>query len=131
MPQDVRYHPVKIADGAISTLPSLCAALDISQAELMEALSLSIDDRYKKQEIEKKDGSPRFVYNPHFLIRKIQRRINKRIFSNPKIIAWPSHVFGSIPNDFIEDSPTANKDYINCVRQHCGAKSVLTVDIKC
>jgi RNA-directed DNA polymerase len=127
---DVRYDPIKESSGSISSIDSLCAALDITSRELSEALALSVEERYQRKETAKKDGSTRVVYNPHFLIRKIQRRINKRIFSNPTVISWPNHIFGSIPNDPEENSPASNKDYINCVRQHCGAKSVLTLDIK-
>ncbi|WP_211343476.1 reverse transcriptase family protein [Lampropedia puyangensis] len=98
--------------------------------EISEALSLTAADRYKERSVPKPNGSIRIVHNPHHLIRKIQRRINRRIFSNPDIILWPDHVFGSIPNEEFSDSPAAEKDYVNCARQHCRAKSVLSVDIK-
>ncbi|MGN6140389.1 MAG: reverse transcriptase family protein [Ralstonia sp.] len=125
-----RLHPVKEAAGSISTISSLCAALDITQAELHEALALPEEERYRKKEVPKKDGTVRVVHNPHYLVRKIQRRINKRIFSDSNVISWPDHVFGSIPNDDLSESAAADKDYVNCARQHCGAKSILTVDIR-
>jgi RNA-directed DNA polymerase len=115
---------------SISSAASLCNALDISLAELQSALALASDQRYTRKAIEKKDGTTRMVHNPHHLIRKIQRRINRRIFSDQSIIKWPDHIFGSIPNDTDKESPSAERDFVNCARQHCGAKSILTVDIK-
>jgi RNA-directed DNA polymerase len=46
------------------------------------------------------------------------------------MITWPNHVFGSIPNQDVNEPFIAERDYINCARQHCGAKSILTLDIK-
>lgn len=124
-----RLHPEKVATGSIASLAALCVALDISETELNAALALSIEERYQQRNIPKKDGSDRVVNNPHFAIRKIQRRINRRIFSNKDVIRWPDHIFGSVPNDD-SPSPAAIKDFVNCARQHCGAKTILSVDIK-
>jgi RNA-directed DNA polymerase len=125
-----QYDPVKRSKESISNLDSLCSALDITRKELTEALEMSGEDRYQKSLLDKKDGSKRTVYNPHFLIRKIQRRINKRIFSNPNVVAWPDHIFGSVPNQLSEDDMVVGKDYISCAYCHCESKSILTVDIK-
>jgi len=125
-----RLHPVKESSGSISNKTNLCFALDITVQELDDALSINPESRYSQSTILKKDGSDRVVNNPHYLIRKIQRRINKRIFSNQDVISWPDHIFGSIPNDELDDGPAAIKDYVNCCRQHCGARSVITIDIK-
>lgn len=126
----LKLHPVKVTTSSISSVAGLCSALSIDVNELSTARGLSAQERYRPSSVPKKDGSERIVHNPHHLIRKIQRRINKRIFSNQNIIAWPDHVFGSIPNDNLSISPAADKDYINCARQHCGAKSILSVDIR-
>lgn len=125
-----KLHPEKVTINSLSSVASLCAALNITIDELAAARALTAQERYRPGSVPKKDGSERIVHNPHHLIRKIQRRINKRIFANQNVIAWPDHVFGSIPNDDLSLSPAAEKDYINCARQHCGAKSVLSVDIK-
>lgn len=125
-----RLNPEKVSTGAIATVSALCSALDITSSEIDQALSLSAEERYQKHIVPKINGSERTVHNPHHLIRKIQRRINKRIFSNPDVIIWPDHVFGSIPNDDLSISPAAEKDYVNCARQHCESKSILSVDIK-
>jgi RNA-directed DNA polymerase len=125
-----KFNPEKISTGSIASLDNLCSALDIKRSELDTALSLSGADRYKQDSRPKKDGSLRIIYNPHYLIRKIQRRINKRIFSNPKAIRWPDHIFGSIPNQINDNGDHIPKDYISCARFHCGSKSILTIDIK-
>ena len=112
-------------------MASLCKALDLTSAELAQALAIPAEQRYERRELPKKDGSTRIVYNPHYLIRRIQRRLNSRIFSNGAVIKWPDHIFGSVPNDpFAPVSVQAIKDYVNCARQHCGAKSILSIDIK-
>lgn len=124
-----RLHPEKVSTQTIGNIRALCRALDVTPRELIAALSLPEEERYTNKPIEKKDGSIRHVHNPHYLIRKIQRRINRRIFANQNIIKWPDHVFGSIPNDD-DESPYAEKDFVNCARQHCESKSILSIDIK-
>lgn len=130
MPQERVFHPRRVSENSIGSLASLCGALDISSAELAEARALTASQRYEKRSVPKKDGSIRTVYKPHYLIRKIQRRINRRIFSNRSVIEWPDHLFGSIPNSDYLTSSVVEKDYVNCARQHCGAKSILTIDVK-
>jgi len=125
-----RINPIKVSTGAIASVHALCTALDITPDEIARALSLTAGERYQERNVPKPNGSSRTVHNPHHLIRKIQRRINRRIFANSDVIAWPDHVFGSIPNDDLSISPAADKDYVNCARQHCQAKSILSVDIK-
>lgn len=121
------YAPKKISSGAIATRSKLCAALDISIKELEDALNLPADDRYGPIRVPqlKKDGSVRAVLNPCSLIRKIQRRLNRRIFSEPSIIAWPDHIYGSVPS-----TSTRSTDYFACATKHCLAKSVASLDIQ-
>lgn len=70
------------------------------------------------------------MHIPHPLIKKIQRRINNRIFS--KIIIWPYYLFGSVPSeiDVLHDEELLKRDYISCAQQHCKAKSILKYDIE-
>ncbi len=125
-----KLNPIKIAKGSIASTSNLCTVLDIKLDELNAALKLSDAERYTVGTQPKKDGSTRQVHNPHYLIRKIQRRINRRIFSNPDVIAWPDHIFGSVPNQVDENGIEVPKDYISCARLHCGSKSILTMDIR-
>lgn len=52
-----------------------------------------------------------------------------RILANQKVVAWPSHIYGSIPNQYDEHQIETPKDYVACARVHCESKSVLTIDI--
>ncbi|WP_430415536.1 reverse transcriptase family protein [Marinobacter adhaerens] len=128
---DFYFH--KVSSSSISTIGNLCAALGISESDLKKALSLSPLDRYEEVQVNKSDGTLRTAYKPHFLIRRIQRRINKRIFApqkkEPNTIQWPNYIFGSIPNQIIDDEEI-QKDYISCARVHCRSKSLLKIDIK-
>lgn len=125
-----KFNPEKVSSESIASLENLCLVLDITRVDLDSALHLSGVDRYKEKSTPKKDGTLRMIYNPHYLIRKIQRRINKRIFSNPNVIRWPDHIFGSIPNQIGDNNDPILKDYISCARLHCCSKSILTIDIK-
>lgn len=124
--------------GPIKSIDKLCSALDITPDELTKALNLPQEDRYRVSTVPKANGSVRYIYNPHYLIRKIQRRINKRLF-NPKtsnqgigggVILWPSYIFGCVPNEYdIDNNSFISKDYISCAKVHCGSKSILKLDI--
>ncbi|ENB9665326.1 MULTISPECIES: reverse transcriptase family protein [Pseudomonas] len=124
-------NPRKVSTGSISSIENLCSALSVSLAEIYAALSLPDEEKYAVSQVFKSDGSVRLVHNPHFLLRKIQRRINKRIFSRLSIIEWPDHLYGSVPNQREQDTQRLiNKDYVSCAAKHCGAKSLLKVDVK-
>lgn len=124
-----QLEPIKKTDESIASIENLCNTLDISLKEINEALSLSPDERYVYRKIPKSDGSYREVYNPHNLIRKIQRRINRRIFI--KLVKWPSYIFGSIPNNVDSVGQVLEaKDYVSCAFQHCQSKSLLKMDLK-
>lgn len=124
-------NPRKVSAGSISSIENLCSALSISLEEIYGALSLPDDEKYAVSQVLKSDGSVRLVHNPHYLLRKIQRRINKRIFSKLSIIQWPDHLFGSVPNQRDQQTQNiVNKDYVSCAAKHCGAKSLLKVDVK-
>lgn len=124
-------NPRKVSTGSISSIENLCGALSVSLDEIYAALSLPDEEKYAVSQALKSDGSVRLVHNPHFLLRKIQRRINKRIFSRPSIIEWPDHLFGSVPNQREQKTQRLiNKDYVSCAAKHCGAKSLLKVDVK-
>jgi len=122
-------RPTRIAKSSISNVETLCSALEITQDEYEEASWLDEEKKYTAQCIQKADGTLRTVHSPHRLIRRIQRRINRRIFSVDSVLSWPPFVFGSLPNQYDDDQVYA-KDYIACARVHCGAKSLLKLDIK-
>lgn len=120
----------KRTDQSVSNVTNLCAALGITSDELDAAISLSQEDRYIHIPVDKSDGSKRHVYKPHYAIRLVQRRINKRFFSNKHFIAWPDFIFGSIPNMETLDGEVSHRDHIACAKMHCESKSALKLDIK-
>lgn len=122
-------RPLRVSKASIGSLEGLCAALDISRDILEETLWLEEKHKYTEKLINKPDGTIRTVHRPHRLIRRIQRKINKRVFSAETILAWPSFLYGSLPNQH-DGSDEFPKDYVACARVHCGAKSLLKLDIK-
>ncbi|MBA5600807.1 RNA-directed DNA polymerase [Pectobacterium aroidearum] len=124
MPSDIAINK---SDSGISTLQSLAKTLGFSLQELQEIQSIPLDKRYQKLEKPKVDGTKRIVYKPHHKLKRLQRRINSRIFR--ELVVWPDFLYGSIPGDNDEDD-LIKRDYVNCASQHCAAKSILKVDIK-
>lgn len=120
------------AKAPITSIDKLCEALSVGREEIEDALSLSNDQKYTETQIPKSFGKVRKVYNPHRKLRKLQRRINRRLF-NPKgksdsVVNWPIYIYGSVPNQEIEGT-VYNRDYVACARQHCGSRSILKLDI--
>lgn len=118
--------PKIISKNKISRVDNFCQVLDISREELEAIIQLNDEDKYlePKTLAFKKNGKKRLVKCPIQPLRKIQKRINNRIFK--EIIQWPEFVFGSVPND---DELGVQKDYVTCASLHCEAKSLLKVDI--
>ena len=105
----------------IQNVPNLCSALSINSDELNFLIGLDGCARYSKIKLFKPNGDIRVVYDPHPLLRRVQRRIKNRIFSN---IVYPSYLYGSISDP---DNP---RDYIRCAAVHCSAKNIAKIDIK-
>ncbi|WP_241669201.1 hypothetical protein [Pantoea agglomerans] len=82
---------------SLRSMHSLSSCLDISLGDLNEARALTSELRYKKKEVKKINGDTRDVYDPHQLIRRIQKRINNRIFK--PLIIWPNYIYGSVPTN--------------------------------
>lgn len=127
-----QYNYGKRTKKSISDLDNLLKTLDITELQYQEAMAIPPSDRYLKSTIPKSNGSERVVYNPHKHIRRIQRRINKRIFNQRHnkggLISWPSYLFGSIPNN-PQKIHLERKDYVSCAAQHCECKSIMKMDI--
>ena len=114
----------KTSTHSIASKVNLAFSLSIDVSEIDTLLACASDVRYSRLEKPKPNGDIRVVYNPSKLTRKIQTRINSRIFK--KIIKWPYFIFGSIP----KGNDNAPKDYIACANQHKNAGSILKIDIK-
>lgn len=126
---DMLSNPLKVSKNSVSSRANLCSLLRISDEFLSTVLALNQDDRYtKKDNVKKAGGVNRPIYNPHRFLRKIQKRINIAIFSNHYVIKWPHFIYGSVPNQKNNDAYD-RKDYVSCAGRHCGAKSLLKVDV--
>ncbi|MEQ6968394.1 reverse transcriptase family protein [Pectobacterium polaris] len=124
----VQFPTKKSNTASLRSLHSLSSALDISLNDLLLAQSMPSEKRYEKIELKKINGDIREVYDPHYLIRKIQKRINNRLFK--KLILWPDYLFGSIPSSKEEKNDGVERHYIACAKKHCYAKTILKVDIR-
>lgn len=113
---------------SLRSLQSLSSCLDITLADLKTAIAMPSHQRYKKKQVKKINGEFRDVYDPHQLIRRIQKRINNRIFK--ELILWPDYIYGSVPTNKDEKKKGIERHYIACARKHCNAKTILKVDIK-
>lgn len=122
-------RPYKLKATSIGTVDALAVALGLAPSLLEQALWLEGDARYKRKEVPKADGSSRTVYSPSRLLRRIQSRINSRLFRQEGMLHWPSYIFGSIPNQ-ANGKDVDPRDYIACARRHSGARSLLKVDVK-
>lgn len=122
-------NPQKVSKNSISNRESLCKLLRVSDEFLTSVLALSQDERYtRKNSVMKAGGVERPIYNPHRFLRKLQKRINVAIFSNRYVVKWPHYIYGSIPNQKNNDGYDS-KDYVSCAGRHCGAKSLLKIDV--
>ncbi|KPZ71197.1 Reverse transcriptase (RNA-dependent DNA polymerase) [Pseudoalteromonas sp. P1-26] len=133
-----QYHIKKRTNRSIPSIGVLKRTLSITDEEFDSFYTLiANDDAYKKVSGHfKSSGDERLVYNPHPLVRKIQRMINSRIF-NPKkpkegVVIWPKYLYGSVPNTlkWVDGKlEVFHRDYISCAKNHCLTKSILKVDI--
>lgn len=130
MKRILAHRAFKVAAGSISSVDNLARALGLEVSDFEKVWDIPESDRYKSKEIDKSSGGRRVVYNPCAELRRIQRRINTRVFSNPDIIRWPIYLYGSIPSSSNKDDEYHSRDYVACAKLHCGAKSLLKMDIK-
>lgn len=130
MPSLFNYYYKKVAEQSISSVANLSNVLGISQEQLDRAIGLTVEARYKEVPVPKSGGGQRIALNPHKYLRLVQRRINTRILADQDTIEWPDYIFGSIPNTNVGLPDEVLRDYINCAKVHCEAKSLLKVDVK-
>lgn len=119
-----KYHYRKKTNNVISNVANLANALGVSEVELKRISNLKDSDKYQIFYINKSDGRQRQIHKPCKDIRNIQRRINHRIFK--EIVIWPEYLYGSVP----KQKEVEPQDYVNCAKNHCGAKSILKLDIQ-
>lgn len=122
-------NPIKVSKNSIEDRANLCKALRVSDEFLSSVLALSQEQRYtRKDYVKKAGGISRPIYNPHRHLRRVQNRINIAFFANYYVVRWPHFIYGSVPNQKNGDGYDS-KDYVSCAARHCGAKSLLKVDV--
>lgn len=117
MAKDKPYYPHK----PIGSIDALAKSLGVIPG-LLKDMAENTSKSYIKFTVSGKNGKKdREVYEPKFELKRIQKRINSRIFES---IEFPTYLQGGIKDDL---SP---RDYIKNSVQHAGSKSLIGLDIK-
>ncbi len=105
----------------IASIDALARCLGVASTKLL-SISKDIDNSYSEFIIESK-GKDRTVYEPKFELKRIQKRINKRIFEKVK---YPTYLHGGI-----RDSDN-KRDYVENARVHSasGCKTIIGLDVR-
>ncbi|SHN06634.1 reverse transcriptase family protein [Phytopseudomonas punonensis] len=115
MAKDKPFYP----HAPISTLDVLAKSLGVSP-QVMSKLSSSADDSYTAFSVSSKNKD-RTVYDPKYNLKKLQKRINSRIFEH---VVFPQYLHGGIRD------VSHSRDYINNSRIHAGSRVLVSLDIK-
>ncbi|EKB8024557.1 RNA-directed DNA polymerase [Pseudomonas aeruginosa] len=116
MAMDKPYYPYR----PISSIDALARTLGVVPKLLCD-LADDPATSYVKFTIFSKNGKQRDVYEPKYELKRLQKRINSRIF---ELVIFPSYLQGGIkdvefPRDYIENS-----------KLHAGSGALVSVDIK-
>ncbi|MFZ3621461.1 reverse transcriptase family protein [Leclercia barmai] len=114
---DKPYYPFR----PISSISILAKTLGIHEKLLLN-LANKIDDSYTEFLVNVKDKD-RTVYEPKHDLKRLQKRINHRIFEK---VCYPLYLQGGIKD-------TSNKrDYVENAKTHCKIKPniIINIDIK-
>ncbi|MGR7120853.1 reverse transcriptase family protein [Klebsiella aerogenes] len=114
---DKPYYPFR----PISSIPTLAKTLGIHEVLLVN-LSNKIDDSYTEFLINVK-GKDRTVYEPKHELKRLQKRINHRIFEK---VQYPGYLQGGIKDN------NNKRDYVENANIHCEHKPniIISIDIR-
>lgn len=115
MAKDKPYYP----HSAIPGIDTLARCLGVSP-KLMRDLALDADNSYTEFLVSQK-GKDRKVCEPKYHLKKIQKRINSRIFEH---VVFPGYLHGGIRD--LE----APRDHVNNSRIHAGSSVLISIDIR-
>lgn len=116
MARDKPYYP----NSAIRNIETLAKCLGVAPRFLSD-LANDSDNSYTEFLIPKKDGKDRKICEPKYNLKKIQKRINSRIF---KYVQFPSYLQGGICD------PENPRDHVNNSKIHAGSLVLVSLDIK-
>jgi len=114
--KDKPYYP----HHPIGSVESLAKCLGLPP-RLLKDLSEDTSSSYTEFSIRSKSGKERIVYDPKFELKRLQKRINSRLFEG---VFYPSYLQGGIRD---QKNP---RDYIVNGTIHAGSKNLIGIDIK-
>lgn len=109
---DKPYYP----NDPIASIEKLAKTLGTSPQKLI-AISEKAEDSYQEYTLRKTN---RIVFEPHYELKKLQKRINSRIFEK---IEFPDYLQGGIKSE-------SKKDYVQNATIHAGKRTLISLDIK-
>lgn len=114
---DKPYYPFR----PISSVAILAKTLGIHEKMLLN-IANKVDDSYTEFFINVK-GKDRTVYEPKHDLKRLQKRINHRIFEK---VQYPSYLQGGIKD------PSNKRDYVENAKIHCenNPNTIISIDIK-
>ncbi len=115
MAKDKPYYP----HASIGSLAMLAKTLGVHPKVLTD-LASKASNSYTHFLVSTK-GKDRDVYEPKFELKKLQKRINSRLFEK---VQFPNYLQGGIKD---ESNP---RDYIENSRIHAGSKFLISLDIR-
>lgn len=109
---DKPYYPHK----PISSIETLARALGVEPKRL-ESIADRAEDSYSQYELPEKN---RTVFEPKYELKKIQKRINDRIFEK---VQYPAYLQGGI-------KAKDKRDYVENAKIHTASNTLISLDIK-
>ena len=116
MAKDKPYYPHR----PIGSIDALAKTLGVFP-NLLKDLAKDTSKSYVHFRIPKKKGKDRDVYEPKYELKRLQKRINSRIFEQ---VIFPKYLQGGIKD---RESP---RDYIENSNIHAGSKFLISLDLK-
>lgn len=113
---DKPYYPHK----PIASIDSLAKTLGVLP-QILRDISERVSDSYTEFEIQSNNGKSRTVYDPKYELKRLQKRINSRIF---ELVEYPKYLQGGIKDEINK------RDYVNNALIHSSASTLVSVDIK-
>jgi len=114
--KDKPYYP----HASIGSVAMLAKTLGV-HPKLLNDLAGRANDSYTHFVIRTKGDKERNVYEPKYELKKLQKRINSRLFEK---VHYPFYLQGGVKD---ENHP---RDYIENSRIHAGSKSLISLDIR-
>lgn len=113
---DKPYYP----HPAIGSIDALATTLGIVKPLLLNLVS-KVNESYTTFDIISKSGKERKVFEPKFELKRLQKRINSRLFEK---VNYPIYLQGGI-----KDSDN-KRDYVKNAELHSKAQSIISLDVK-